>query len=179
MFSSAKEDVPVSPACVRSFALAYSRSLICAHVFSSSFAKTPCRATIPCRASSSSLGMSLFLLLHHGCGPVLVDFLCHDCHDHVLGLAVLPSHVCGPFLIHHIKHNHVPGLLLLLLLRYGRGIGPVLLLCYTETTSDLFDDVCTTLEHNADLWRSYNKLMENLGLPASSHSWVMEEWKRE
>ena len=38
-FSATKEDVLVSSARVRSFAPAYSRTLTCARVFSSSFAK--------------------------------------------------------------------------------------------------------------------------------------------
>ena len=43
-FLAAKEDVPVSPAHVRSYVPAYSRPLTCVRVFSSSFDKISCWA---------------------------------------------------------------------------------------------------------------------------------------
>ena len=115
-FSAANEEMSVSLIRVRSIAPVHSHPLTRNCVFSSSFAKTTCRAayssytfsftTIPCRALLSSFNMSLILLLHHGRGPGLVNFLCHNCHNHVLGFTVLLRHVRGPFIIHHLQHNH-------------------------------------------------------------------------
>ena len=138
-FSAAKEDVPVSPTRVCSFAPAHSRPLTRARTFSPSFAKTMCRATyfsyafsfviILCRVLLSSIDISLLFLLHHGRGPGLVDFLCHN---HVLGLTVLLHHVHGPFLVHYLQHENML-LSLLLLLCHDRGLGLILLLCHTGT----------------------------------------------
>ena len=157
----AKEDKRVSPNRVRSFAPAYLRLLTRARVFSSSFAKVTCRAsyssynfsftTIPCQTLSSSFDTSFILLLQHGRGPGLVNFLCHNRHD------VLLRHVHRPFLVHHLQHDHVPGLLLLL--HHDCGLGLLLLLHHTGT-------------NDVDLWRSYKELVKKLGSSEYTHSWV-------
>ena len=61
----------------------------------------------------------------------------------------LLRHEPGLCLIHHLRHNHVQGLILLL--HHGRGLGLAPLLCLAGTMSDPFEDVCPTLDLDVNL----------------------------
>ena len=118
-----------------------------------------------CWASSSLFDTSLVLLLQNSCGPGLVDFLCHDHHDHALGLAILLLHARGPCLVQHLHHDNMLGLLCLLC--HIHGLDPILLLRHTGTMCNPCGGVCPTLNLNVDLQRLYNVLMEKLDLPTT------------
>ena len=72
--------------------------------------------------------------------------------------------------MHHLRNDHVPGLVLLLY--HNRGFGVVPLLCLVGTTSAPYDGVCPTLDLDVDLSILYSELMEKLDLPVCFHLWV-------
>ena len=94
----------------------------------------------------------------------------------MLSSVILLHREPGLCLIHHLCHNHAPGLVLLL--HHGRGLGLVPLLRLAGTTSNPFEDVCPVLDLDVNLRRSYSELMEKLNSPVYFCSW-MTKWTRE
>ena len=77
--------------------------------------------------------------------PRLVILIRHDRHNHVPGLVLLLCHGRGPVLIHKICH--------------GRGPGLVVLLHLVRITSDPSSGVFPTLDIDVDLQRPCNELI--------------------
>ena len=69
----------------------------------------------------------------------------------------------GFCLVYHLRHDHVPGIVLLL--HHSRVLGLVLLLRHSGTTRNPFNGMCFTLNLNINLRRPYIELMEKLDPP--------------